>query len=53
MHDQNVMKIKKRNSNELVEALERKIVLMDLRSSKIKNEIFDFKMDINTIELFS
>lgn len=53
MHDQNVMKIKKRNSNELVEALERKIVLMDLRTSKLKNDIFDFKMDINTIEVLS
>lgn len=53
MHDQNVMKIKKRTPNELVEALEKKIVLMDLRSSRIKNEIFDFKIEINTIEVIS
>lgn len=36
-HDQNVMKIKKRNSNELVEALERKITILDWRTSKLKN----------------
>ena len=26
---------------------------MDLRTSKLKNDIFDFKMDINTIEVLS
>jgi len=53
MHDQNVMRIKKRNSQELFEALEKKIVMLDIRASKLKNEIFDFKMGINTIEMLS
>lgn len=52
-HDQKVMKIKKRNSQELIEALEKKIILTDIRTSKLKNDIFDFKMELNTFEILS
>ena len=52
-HEKNVMKIKKRNNQELIEAIETKILLTDLRVTRIKNDIFEFNHDINTIELLS
>lgn len=47
------MKIKKRNSHELVEATDTKILITDLRAPRLRNDLFSFKHPVNNLELLS